>query len=145
MNVPDLNQRKRKFIKFLSKVFTPLHFDNKNITLVEFPDFIDFVVNEKASKPFYQPGVYAIHCFGTNSTLITPSRLIRPEMIQDFRELNHNSFEFPEKLQKDFCKYPDECFIFIIFCAGPEWLDFDIRDQEVDRISRVWPYALYES
>ena len=144
MNIPDLNVRKGKFAAFVCDVFKPLHFNNKDIIIVEFPSFIRFVANESESLPFYQPGVYAIHCFGTNSTLIAPSRLILTEIVQDFTEINNDYLEAPKKLQEDFHKYSDDCFIFISFCAGPEWLDFNTRSQEADRISSVWPYNLYE-
>lgn len=144
MKVQDLNLRKGTFAKFLCDVFQPRHFNNKSIFIVEFPDFIPFKNNESESKPFSQPGVYGIHCFATNSTLIAPSLNVRSQMIKDFIELDNGYWEYSKKLQKEFNKYSDDCFIFIIFCTGPELLDFDTRCQEAERISSVWPYNLYK-
>jgi hypothetical protein len=141
----NLKLKKSKFAHYLHQFQCNYPYQ---IRLIEFPAFPP---SENESLILSQPGVYGIHCFGTDSTLITHALDIFYNLDKDFRELEFRKlgqylYEGPEKFIKDYDMFGSDLdyFLFIIFSVGPEWTSFEKRSQEVERIKSFWSYNLYD-
>lgn len=111
--------------------------------MIEFPDFVNFKYSEDAKLLNY-PGIYGIHCFATDRTLITSSNYVAQRMCFDYFDLENGVLESPKRLQKDFNKYDLECFIFIVFCVNPEWDSLEKLEKQCEIIQSLWSYSFYK-
>lgn len=93
---------------------------------------------------FYPPDIVAIHCFATNRTLFASGKSVFYRMWLDYGLLMNRDKALPDLLRKDYSKNELDCFIFIIFCTGPEWESFEKSQMEMQRLIGFWPYELYK-
>ena len=138
-----LRRAKKEFSAFLLYKFLP----NCPLDLV-FLHFSDFPP-KKGTERFVNPGVYGIHCFGTNRTYFRHGLNTFDDMLTDLAELkvctfSQNLYEGPSLLLQDFLKYDLHSFIFIIFCSGLEWEDVKKRHQKIEYIKSFWTYEFYK-
>lgn len=140
MKFKDLELRKKDFVKFLKEDFEP---NNYKVMLIEFSE-IDDLRFQGGLDALEDAGVYGLHCYATNHTLITGSVDLSYRIWTDFCDLKEGFFESPTCLIKDFSKYELECFVFIVFCVGQKWENFKKMHDEIERIKTIWPYKFYE-
>lgn len=139
----NIIMEKRKFSTFLYYTFLPkCPLDLRFIHFSDFPPPSAFLT-------LLNPGIYAIHCFGTNHTYFRHGTDLFNEMLDDLESLklgkkNKYFYKGPSLLLEDYLKYDVDCFIFIIFCFGPEWKSFEKREQKIEDIKSFWTYELYE-
>lgn len=136
----NFKSKRSEFIKIVREKY-PEKIKKGRLKLISF-DSVDRLP-EKFFVQIGYPGIFGIHCFGSNHSCIDFSLNVFWDIATMFSELNDESLEDPSGLLKDFQLYGLKSMVFIIFDYGLEWENFNLLLKEWNLIKSSWPYEIY--
>lgn len=118
----------------------------ENYEILTFPHFYNLMMEDKEDQLEYlfNSGIYGIYCFNENKILFQEAYCLYTNFESDILDIIGHLFEWSPEINHNYNLYGLEGFAFVIIHIGPEWVDFNLRKQELVKLKKDWPYELYK-
>lgn len=113
-------------------------------TVISFIDF-DSLLEQEKLLGLTEPGLFGIHCFTTNKTLLMYSYYLLACLVSSYDELEGDLFQLSKELLEDYQRLRPKNFAFIIIAFGPQFDNLKLLDESFLALKQSWPFELYES